>query len=35
MKNKINVARSNVMSDKAAADNMNKKQSPVNEKNKD
>lgn len=34
MKNKINVAMSNVMSDKAAAESMNKKQSPVNEKNK-
>lgn len=34
MKNKINVAMSNVMSDKAAAENMNKKQSPVNEKNR-
>lgn len=33
MKNKMNVAMSNMMTDEAAADSMNKKQSPVNEKN--
>jgi short-subunit dehydrogenase len=32
MKNKINVAMSNVMPDKVAAENMHKKQAPVNEK---
>jgi short-subunit dehydrogenase len=32
LKNKINVAMSNVMPDKVAAENMHKKQAPVNEK---
>lgn len=34
MKNKINVAMSNVMPDKVAAENMNKKQAPAKEKRK-
>jgi hypothetical protein len=34
MMNKLNVAMSNIMPDKAAAENMNKKQAPANEKRK-